>query len=95
MKYLENLDYSDQEINDVLNCISPNILKLLENNQLTVESNIKYLKQLEISEYKQIFLKYYDMFLLDSNTFASIFEKYDLNDLKIKIKNNINIIEIL
>jgi hypothetical protein len=95
MKYLEKLEYSDSEINETLKCISPDILELLENNHLLVEANLLFLKELGISNYKQIFSKYYDMFLLDNNTFSSIFNKYDPSDLKIKLNNNLNIIEIL
>ncbi len=67
----------------------------LENNQDVVKSNIEYLKELGISNYKDIFKTYYPMFLMDSSNFQEIFSKYDINDLIDKIDKNMAIIEHL
>ena len=42
-----------------------------------------------------VFSNYYDLFLLDSSKFESIFNKYEASDLADKISKNVEIIEFL
>ena len=94
MKFLE--EYLDPKTISTLEASVPESLKEeLRNNSKLVIENIKYLQELGIKNYDEVFLCYYDMFLLDVSTFISIFDKYDPDDLIAKIKKNIHIVEIL
>ena len=86
MDFLSKLDFTDQEINLLNECV-PDILKeLLIENQKLVVININYLKNLGIKNYREVFMKFFDMFLLDVSTFKDIFEKYETEDLINKIQ---------
>ena len=94
---MNNLEeYLSPETITDLNASIPDSLKerMNTNNQI-VKENLKYLKELGIKNYEEVFLTYYDMFLLDPSTFQSIFDKYDPDDLIAKVKKNIHIVEIL
>ena len=80
---------------DILMRIPESLRNDFVNNALLVETNIKYLKELDISNYEEIFVKYYPMFLMDASNFRKVFSKYDQNDLLEKINKNMTIIEHL
>ena len=48
-----------------------------------------------IKNYKEIFIKYSDLFLMDNSNFIEIFDKYDQDDLVEKLNNNIDIFAYL
>ena len=50
---------------------------------------------MKILNYQEVFLEYYDMFLLDHSNFVEIFAKYEPEDLIEKIKKNIKVVEYL
>ena len=83
-------------INDDVKSIIPEELKKdLEYNQDLVQENIKYIRDLGIENYQEIFKLYYPMFLMDTSNFQDIFNKYEKADLIDKINKNIAIIEHL
>jgi len=95
MEFLENYNFTNDEIASLKSDIPSRVLDVLVEQQKQVLSNIDYLKNLGISNYKDVFKNYYEMFLLDDTNFKAIFEKYDKADLIDKIAKNINIIEYL
>ena len=95
MEFLENYNFTNDEIVSLKSDIPSRVLDVLVEQQKQVLSNIDYLKNLGISNYKDVFKNYYEMFLLDDTNFKAIFEKYDKADLIDKIAKNINIIEYL
>lgn len=95
MDYLEKLDFTESEIKSLNDCLSSDLKSLLTANRKLIEINLLYLKSLDLPNYKEVFLKFYDMFLLDNSTFISIFDKYEKEDLIAKITKNINIVEYL
>ena len=70
-------------------------LETLEKEKETVSSNINFLKGLNVTNYEDAFVKFYNMFLLDTKTFEDIFSKYDPEDLVVKLEKNIAIMEYL
>ena len=83
-------------MNDEIKSLIPEELKKdLEINQDLVQENIKYLKDLGLNNYQEIFKVYYPMFLMDTSNFRDVFNKYDKNDLIDKINKNMAIIEHL
>ena len=80
---------------DISSIISDELREDIENNADLVKNNLEYLKSLGITNYQEIFKKYYPIFLMDSSNFQNIFNKYDISDLIDKINKNIAIIEHL
>ncbi len=95
MKFLENLDFSKEQITTLNDSIPQELKKMSEEQKKLVINNISYLKELGIENYKEIYLKFYDMFLLDFSTFKEIFDRYEKEDLIEKLKNSVNIVEYL
>lgn len=81
--------------NDMIKGLPESIKEDFVTNEKLVEENMKYLKDLGIKKYIEIFNNYYPMFLMDNSKFMSIFNKYDKSDLLDKISKNITIIEHL
>lgn len=95
MKYLEELEFTSDEIDELKDVAPKKILSLLESQEMLVTNNISFLKELGIHNYKDIFLKYYDMFLMDHSNFTEVFSKYETEDLINKLDKNIKIVEYL
>ena len=57
--------------------------------------NFEFLKDLGVTNYQQLFLEYYDSFLMDHSNFVKIFNKYEPADLIEKLKKNIKVFEYL
>lgn len=95
LKYLEKFGYSTDEISYLLQ-VAPSILKqkLAENDKLVCQ-NLQFLKDLGVVNLKEIFNRYYDVFLMDYSNFTSIFQKYDPQDLVEKLAKNVEIIDFL
>ena len=95
MNYLKELGFEDKVIELINKNIPSQALENLTTEEATVTQNIKYLKDLGISNYVDAFIKFYNMFLLDNDTFDSIFSKYDKEDLIVKLEKNVAIMEYL
>ena len=95
MNFLEKLDFSKEEIAEIVENTPENYLTLLKTQKKLVSENISFLKKLGIGNYQEIFIKYYDMFLIDNSNFKDIFSKYEPEDLIAKLSKNINIVEFL
>ena len=67
----------------------------IEENHKLVTMNIRYLKEIGVMNYQKIFIKFYDLFLMDPSNFEDIFAKYDTADLINKLNKNVNIVEYL
>lgn len=80
---------------EIRNIIPEELKRDLEYNQDLVQENIRYLRDLGIENYQEIFKLYYPMFLMDASNFQDIFNKYEKADLIDKINKNIAIIEHL
>lgn len=95
MMYLKDLGFEDETINQLNQNIPELAKEMLEEQQKTVTKNVKYLKELGVSNYVDAFVKFYNMFLLTNDEFEDIFSKYDKEDLVQKLENNIAIMEYL
>jgi len=95
MNYLEELDFTKDEIEEVYDSVPEKLLKLLASQKKLVSENILFLKDLGVTNYQDIFLKYYDIFLMDHSNFKEIFNKYETEDLVSKLNKNIKIVEYL
>lgn len=95
MKFLEKYNFNKEEIADFLNNSPKRLIDAIKDNKKLVCENIDYLKSLGVTNYQQIFLEYYDMFLMDHSNFVEIFSKYEPDDLIEKLNKNIRIVEYL
>ncbi len=95
MNYLEEYGFTSEEIYNLEEDMPSRLREKLVNNYKLVCQNLSFLKNLGVANYKDIFAKYYDMFLMDYSNFTSIFKKYDTADLIDKLNKNVEIIEFL
>lgn len=95
MDYLKNLDFTADEITVIRGSVANNILEMLEMFPMIVTVNYNYLKNIGVSNHKDIFTKHAHMFLINPDRFSSIFEKYDHDDLVRCLEKNAAVIEKL
>ena len=95
MKFLEKYDFSKETIADFLNNSPKKLIDAIKEHKKLVGENLGYLKDLGITNYQEVFLEYYDMFLMDHSNFVEIFSKYEPEDLIEKISKNPRVVEYL
>lgn len=95
MNYLEKIGFTSEDINIIKNNVTDVIYNLLNEQKRVVSANITFLKDLGVINYKEIFIKYPDLFLMDNSNFKDIFNKYDQEDLILKLKENLDIFAYL
>lgn len=95
MMYLKELGFEERIISYMCENIPTLAVEKLEENQRVVTDNIKYLIDLGVTNYVDAFVKFYNMFLIDRQTFEEIFSKYDREDLVAKLEKNVAIMEYL
>ena len=95
MKFLEKYDFNKEDIADFLNNSPKKLIDAIKDNKKLFCANIEYLKDLGVTNYQQLFLEYYDAFLMDHSNFVKIFSKYEPEDLIEKLKKNIRVFEYL
>ena len=95
MEYLLDLGFDENEIQVLKNNLKGDVLEQIELFPRIVEKNYKALKDVGISNYKEVFMGHAHMFLLNPNRFQAIFDKYDHDDLVRCLEKNASIIEKL
>lgn len=95
MKFLEKLDFSKDEIEQIMDNTPEKLLDVIKSQKKLVSENINFLKELGVTNYQEIFIRFYDMFLMDNSNFKEVFNKYEKDDLIAKLNKNINIVEYL
>lgn len=95
MKFLEDFGFDKVKIAEFLSNTPKKLIDEIKTNKKLVSANLSYLKDIGVKNYQEIFLEYYDMFLMDNSNFVTIFNKYEPDDLIDKLEKNIKIIEYL
>lgn len=95
MTYLLDYEFNQQEINEFKAANKAFITEKLDEFQELAKKNMLFLKSLGVVNYKEIFKRHAEMFLMDSEAFKEIFERYDREDLIEKLKNNPDLVEQL
>ena len=95
MKFLEKFNFTPNEIQEFQNTTTTNMIDALCEARKLVVANGEYLMDLGVKNFKEIFMNYYELFLLDHSNFVQIFNKYDLDDLVEKLDKNVAIVEYL
>ncbi len=95
MKFLTKFDFTKDQLEYLDKNASSVMIDAMKKAKKLVSTNLKYLMDLGVKNYREIFLEYYDLFLLDNSNFMGIFNKYDREDLVDKLDKNVAIIEYL
>ena len=95
MDYLENLGISQEEVGTLNSSLDKNVLEYVTMFPGIVSANYEILKDVGISNYKEIFLTHTHMFLQNPDRFQRIFDKYDHADLIRCLEKNGAVIEKL
>ena len=93
--FIDNMGFDEEHIKEIKELFAAEAIDLLNDEKETVMANITYLKELGVSNYQDAFLRFYNMFLMEPNSFEEIFSKYDKEDLIAKLEKNIAIMEHL
>ncbi len=95
MKFLLDYDFTNEEIENFSANVPAMLLEQIFNSYRLVCKNMDTLKEYGVTNIKEIFVKFYDMFLMDHSNFLNIFNKYEKEDLVAKINQNVDIFEFL
>ena len=95
MKFLEKFNFTKDEIHAFEDNTADVMLHTLADARKLVLANGSYLIDLGVTNFKEIFQNYYELFLLDHSNFVNIFNKYDRDDLVEKLAKNVAIVEYL
>lgn len=95
MKFLEKYNFNKQDIEEFVSNSPKLLVDTIKEHKKLVGTNIDYLRELGVRNYKEIFIKFYDMFLMDNSNFVEVFSKYDRDDLIDKLEKNVSIVEYL
>lgn len=95
MNFLKEYGFLDSDINEYENNTPKKMKKVIEKNEKLVKVNLEYLKNLGIQTYKEIFINFPDMFLMDASNFEDSFAKYDKKELIEKLNANFKMVKYL
>lgn len=95
MSFLKDLDFSKEEISQAENNVTDLIINEITESKELVIHNLNFLKDYGVENFKEVFINFCSMFLMDPSKFANVFTKYEKEDLINKIKNNVAIVEFL
>ena len=95
MNFLEKYGFTPDEIEQFVSSTPKSLAQDIEKHPKLISKNIEYLRDLGVNNYREIFQKYYDMFLMDNSNFIEVFAKYDREDLVDKLAKNIDKVEFL
>lgn len=95
MNYLKDLGLTEDEITIMNGTLDAGVIESTSFFPTIIEVNYNFLKEIGISNYKDIFMKHTHMFLLNPDRFKAIFDKYDHADLIRCLEKNGAVIEKL
>ena len=95
MKFLEDYGFCQEEFEEFMNNTPKKLIDKLEEHEDLVRVNLQFVKDLGTSVYKEIFINYPDIFLLDASVFAKTFTQYETDELIESLNNNFKVVEYL
>ena len=93
MNFLKEYGFEEVDINEFLENTQEKIKEAIKKHEKLVRVNIEYLKNLGVITYKEIFINYPDMFLMDASTFEKSFSQYETKELLEKLNANYKIVK--
>ena len=95
MDFLKEYGFLDEDISEIVENTPKKITDLINKNLELVKVNLQFIKSLGINTYKEIFINYPDMFLMDASNFEEMFSKYNTEELIEKLNANFKMVEYL
>ncbi len=95
MEYLLHYGFNDMEINDIKEANYSFITQKISEYKNLVLQNLTFLQELGVANYKDIFKRHVEMFLMDNDAFEKVFNKYDRDDLIERLQHNPDLVEQL
>ena len=95
MKFLEKYGFQKKDIALLKENSTSSLIKELEANKKLVSKNLQFLNDIGVTNLKEIFINYHDMFLMDNSNFEAIFNQYEPSSLIEKLAKDVRIMEYL
>ena len=95
MKFLEKYGFDDDEIQEALDNTPQKLQDQINKHLELVEENLKFIQGLGIDTYKEIFINYPELFLMDSSNFSEKFNQYETDVLIARLNANFKLVEYL
>ena len=95
MKFLEECGFLEEDIKEYEGNTPELVRKTINEHEALVKTNIDFLKNLGIKTYKEIFIKYPDMFLMDASNFEKSFTQYNQEEMIEKLNANFKMVKWL
>lgn len=95
MNFFEKFGFLEDEQKEYEDITPEEIKKMISKHNKLVETNLQFLKDLEINTYKEIFINYPDMFLMDASNFEKYFNRYEKEALLEKLNTNYKVVKFL
>ena len=95
MKFLEKYGFQKKDIALLKENSTSSLIKELEANKKLVSKNLQFLNDIGVTNLKEIFINYHDMFLMDNSNFEAIFNQYEPKSLIEKLAKDVRIMEYL
>lgn len=95
MKFLKDYGFEEADIEEFMENTPKRIVNVLNKHLPLVKVNVEFIKNLGIDTYKEIFINYPDMFLMDASNFEEMFNQYETEDLIAKLNANFKMVEYL
>lgn len=95
MNFFEKFGFLEDEQKEYEDITPEEIKKMVSKHNKLVETNLQFLKDLEINTYKEIFINYPDMFLMDASNFEKYFNRYEKEALQEKLNTNYKVVKFL
>ncbi len=88
MQYLYNFGLDDTDIEEIKKNVTDEVYCDLSLFSKIVEGNIVYMRDFGVTNYRQVIVKYPEIFLRDLESFMNVFSKFDKDDLIAKVTKN-------
>ena len=95
MKFLEECGFLEEDIKEYEGNTPELVRKTINEHEALVKTNIDFLKNLGIKTYKEIFINYPDMFLMDASNFEKSFTQYNQEEMIEKLNANFKMVKYL
>ena len=95
MSFFEKFGFLEDQQKEYEDITPEEIKKMITKHNKLVETNLQFLKDLEINTYKEIFINYPDMFLMDASNFEKYFNRYEKEALQEKLNTNYKVVKFL
>lgn len=93
MSFLYKYGFTDEEINALKETLSKDMYSEMAFLKNIVSSNIEYLRDFGVTNYSQVFVKYPEIFMRDTESFQNVLGKFDKEDLIDKVLKNPTVIK--